>query len=134
MSDPQEAPTRRDEPDVLSDQIGRSISSIWERHSGSRPVSINCEIAKDQVRCMLELPDAIEVADSADDADGDETDACYEGSEVVRSPQSSRYRNEATASVSRITGRRVLGFIAKRDPKTKSASDTFILERARVVH
>lgn len=130
MSNPQETAPGSDGAVDLSGDIARSIGSVWQRHAGAKPTSVTTEISKDTIKCMLEVPLATDEAVAA--TDEDVTDDFYEGSEVVRSPQSSRYRNEATAMISRLTGRRVLGFIAKRDAKTNLASHTFILERIRV--
>ena len=47
------------------------------------------------------------------------------------SPDSGDYKLEAIAAVARITGRRVRGFIPKRDSKTDVATDTYILEPVR---
>jgi hypothetical protein len=47
------------------------------------------------------------------------------------SPESGDYRLEVISAVTRITGRRVQGFIPKRDAKTDVATETFILEPTR---
>ncbi len=127
MSDPHDSAAADTTQTSLSDEIGRSVSAIWQRHAGPRPVAVHTVFAGDSVRCTIELPPSTDADPPAEAEDSDEPD-CYDRSEIVRSPQSTRYRNEATASVRRLTGRRVRGYVAKREPVKSSASDTFILE------
>ena len=48
-----------------------------------------------------------------------------------RSPTPPATSNDAIAAVSRVTGRKVKGFIPKHDKKTDVTTDTFILEPMR---
>ena len=123
MSDPPSSATQT-KPE-LSDEITRSIGSVWQRHAGGRPGAISTEIHGDVVKCVLnDAVSAIGAEPADDDADPDEP---------ARSPNSTRYRNEAVAAISRLTGRKVLAIIPKRDKKTDVATETFILEPPRVV-
>ena len=104
MSDPHDQPSNSTEAaPELSEQLTRSLNSIWERHASARPGSSNVELSGDVIRFTLT------------DAGGS-------------SPDSARYRNEATAAVAKITHRRVRGFIPSRNGDTHEASDTYILE------
>jgi hypothetical protein len=40
-------------------------------------------------------------------------------------------KQNATAVITRITGRRVVAFIPKRDKQTETSTQTFLLERPR---
>ena len=116
MSDPSPAPTET--PDsAISAEIGRAVGSIWERRAGNRPKLINTEVGGDVVRCVIEEGAAEDGVD-ANGAVGD----------------TNAYRTEATAAVARITKRSVSAFIAKRDAKSGTATQTFILDRLRVRH
>ena len=122
MSDPvgDVAETRR-RPGV-SDELTRSLSSIWERHAGGRPNDVSIEISGDVVKFVIR--DAVVVVA---DENGDGSDPAE-----LLSPDSPGYRHEVITAVGRITRRRVRGFIPKRNPKTEVASDTFILEPVHI--
>ncbi len=123
MSDPtSEAPAEGGIRAEVSDEIGRSLSSIWQRRDGARPAAITTEYRGDVVRCEIEQGVAPEPAE------GEESKAAA----VVGSTDSAAYRNEALAAVARLTKRSVSGFVAKRDPKSGLTTHTFILERIRV--
>jgi hypothetical protein len=96
-----------DPPESMQTRLSRSMGSVWQNHTGARPGAVSAEIDGDVVRCAIEK------------ADG-------------QSPDSNRYRNEATAAVGRIMGRRVRAFIPKHDEKTDTTTDTFILEPPNV--
>ena len=121
MSDPDtDVLDPQSEPEV-SDRLTKSLSSIWQHHAGARPSAVSTELSGDVVRFVMQ--DAISGI-SVQDADGD-------GAEL-RSPDTVGYRNEAIAAVRRITGRRVRGYIPKRDKKTDTATDTYVLEPMRI--
>jgi hypothetical protein len=139
MSDPQEqtpvadgsgaaAPPADVDPNAA--EIARSLGSVWQQFSGHRPKSTEVEIGRDRVRCVIEegVPEA--------DADADESTDEGKGKKTEPAP-SSRVSAEAglgygaKAAVARITGRRVVGFIPKRDKKTNVLTQTFILHRER---
>jgi hypothetical protein len=106
---------------TASDEIARSLGSVWQRFSGHRPKSTNVEIEKDVVRCVIEenTPEAQLEEDDETTADAD------------ASPDSRRFDYNATAAVTRVTGRRVIAFIPKRDKKNLTSTQTFILDRPR---
>lgn len=121
MSDPNEQSTAAAPQPDLSAQLTRSLTSVWQQNAGAKPSSTNTELSTDRVKFML-----------AGAISGDPEQPVGED-EKPRSTATSRYRNEAIAAVTRITGRRVLGFIPKRDSKTDVASDIYLLEPRRIV-
>jgi hypothetical protein len=104
---------------TASDELARSLGSVWHRFSGQRPKSTNVEIEKDVIRCVIEenSPEPLleEGGESTVDADA--------------SPDSRRFDYNATAAVARVTGRRVIAFIPKHDKKALTCTQTFILDR-----
>jgi hypothetical protein len=122
MADPQEqaSPEGAPESDPTSDQIARSLGSVWQRFAGHRPKSTTVEIETNVVRCVIEegTPDPV--------TDGPETVG-----EPGASPDSPSFGYNATAAITRATGRRVIAFIPKRDEKTHTATQTFILDQPR---
>jgi hypothetical protein len=110
------APTEaRAEPDETAAQIGRSLSSIWERRDGARPNEVATELDGDVVRCVIEAAPR-------------ETERPPEdGAPFVNSIETTSYRNEAIASVERVTRRSVKALIAKPVAKTDNWTNTFIL-------
>lgn len=106
----------------VSDEIGRTVGSIWQKRTGTRPANISTEINGDAIRCVIEAGEAAPVDPEAE-VDPD--------APVVGGTDSNAYRHEANAAVARITKRTVSAFIAKRDKKTGVATQTFILERIR---
>jgi hypothetical protein len=82
-------------------QIGRSLGSLWESHCGDRPSSVNAEILDNVVTCEIEA--------------------------TADTPSSSRYRNDAMAAVTRITGRRVTAFIPKPGTGSAPSTEKFVL-------
>ncbi|MGH2954737.1 MAG: hypothetical protein ACRDK9_12135 [Solirubrobacterales bacterium] len=123
MRDPSEkasaAPATRAE---VCDEIGRMVSSIWQRRSGVRPAGVSTEYVGDAVRCEIRQ------GESPPDVAGDETEDASIGSFDSRG-----YQHEAQAAVKRLTGRTVLAFIAKQG-ENGSAKNVFILERVLVKH
>jgi hypothetical protein len=121
MSDPQEQATAGDEStgNETSDQIARSMGSVWQRFSGARPKSTSVEIERNVVRCVIE-------EGTADEADED-----AEAVEPGLSPDSPSFSYNATAVITRATGRRVVAFIPKRDKKAQTSTQTFILDQPR---
>ena len=96
-----------DQPESTQKQLSRSLGTIWANHTGGKPGAVSTSVSGDVVRCEMA------------DADG-------------RSPDTAGYRNDAMHAVSRVTGRKVRGFIPKHDKKTDVTTDTFILEPPRV--
>ena len=124
MSDPtSEAPAQSDARTEISDDIGRSLSSIWQRRDGARPTAITTEYRGDVVKCVIEPGEQAEAAEAEAEADAGNRPA---------STDSNAYRVEAQAAVARLTHRSVSGFVAKADATSGVATHTFILERARV--
>ena len=121
MGDPEgDVPETERKPE-LSDQLSRSLGSIWRRHAGGRPSAATIEISGNVVKFVM--VDAVSApAEPAED--GSALDEAL-------SPDSGDYRFDVIAAVTRITGRRVRGFIPKRDAKTDVATDTYILEPTR---
>jgi hypothetical protein len=113
MSDPQET---RYGGDTTSDEIARSLGSVWQRFGGRRPKSASVEIEKNRITCVIEegAPDPA----SADGEGGSPSD-------------SASFNYNATAVITRATGRRVIAFIPKSDKKTQTSTQTFILDQPR---
>ncbi len=137
MSDAVETPEATETPAVpdglrtrISDELTRSLSAIWQRHAGGRPNAVTIEMSGNVVKFMIDGTADVEVED-ADEAEAEPTAAESNGAPPL-STDSTRYRNEATAAVARITRRRVRGFIPKRDAKADVATDTFILEPVHI--
>jgi hypothetical protein len=107
--------------DQTSDQIARSLGSVWQRFSGQRPKSTTVEVEANVVRCVIEEG----VPDPATDEDPGQM------GEPVVSPDSASFGYNATAVITRATGRRVVAFIPKRNKKTQTATQTFILDQPR---
>jgi hypothetical protein len=80
---------------------------------------MSVEVKSDVVRCVIEEGSA---EDSADDGVEAEAPA------GVGSP---RFGYDATAVVARATHQRVIAFIPKRDGKTQTVTQTYILDRPR---
>jgi hypothetical protein len=120
MGDPTEkesaAPTRAD----VCDQIGRNVSSLWERRSGVRPASVTTEYVGDVVRCQIHENDV------SPEADGDERE------ERDDSINLHGYQIQAAAAVERVTRRTVKALIAKHEKAP--ATNAFILEPVRTKH
>src|SRR3954452_2828966 len=123
MSEAQEHTTAGDESagNATSDQIARSLGSVWQRFSGQRPKSTSVEIEKNVVRCVIQEG----TAEPATDEDAEAT-----GNPDL-SPDSPSCSYNARAAITRATGRRVVAFIPKRDKKTHTSTQTFILDQPR---
>jgi hypothetical protein len=106
---------------TTSQEIARSLGSVWQRFSGQRPRSTNVEIDRDVIRCVIEEgpPEARVAEDPESSAD------------ASLSLDSQRFNYNATAAITRVTGRRVIAFIPKRDKGTQTSTQTFILDRPR---
>jgi hypothetical protein len=121
MSDPleqqQAADPEESSVDRTSGEIARTLGTIWSRFSGQRPKSTSVEIRQNSVKCVIQegTPDTA--------ADEDE-----EGFDDPRLSAAGLKQN-ATAAITRITGRRVLAFIPKRNKETETSTQTFLLER-----
>lgn len=122
MSDPVGDVAETQRRPGVSDELTRSLSSIWERHAGERPSDVSIEISGDVVKFVIR--DAV-IAIAEPDGDGS-------APAEILSPDSRGYEHEVITAVGRITRRRVRGFIPKRDAKTDVASDTFILEPVHI--
>ncbi len=103
--------------DATSDEIGRSLGSLWQRFSGERPTSTSVEMRQDGVRCVIQ-----EGAADAEAQDPDETT-----DDPRLSPAG--LKHNATTAVARITGKRVVAFIVKRDKEAKTSTQTFLYDR-----
>ena len=137
MSDPQEQTPTEDgsgsaappvEVDPNAAEIARSLGSVWQEFSGLRPKSTEVEIERDVVRCVIEP--GVPEADTEGDEDGT-PDAKGKAAPSSRVSAEAGLGYGAKAAVARITGRRVVGFIPKRDKKTNISTQTFILHRER---
>jgi hypothetical protein len=133
MSDPQEQTPVQDsgseataEVDPHAAEIARSLGTVWTEFSGQRPKSTEVEVERDRIRCVIEEG----VPDSEADADGD-GEAVAEPVPNPRLSAEAGFGYGAKAAVARITGRRVIGFIPKRDKKAGVSTQTFILHRER---
>ena len=104
--------------DETSDEIARSLGSVWRRFSGRRPKSTSVEIRRDVIRCVIEEGSHT----PGPDEDGDATD-----DDPRLSPAG--LKQNATAVITRITGRRVVAFIPKQDKKAETSTQTFLLDQ-----
>lgn len=109
--------------DSTSDQIARSLGSVWQRFAGQRPKSTSVEIEKNRITCVIE-EGSPEPASNEDDAGGS-------GGDSDLSPDSASFGYNATAVITRATGRRVIAFIPKRDKKSQTSTQTFVLDQPR---
>jgi hypothetical protein len=105
--------------DAASGEIARSLGSVWQRFSGQRPKSTRVELHGDVVRCVIE----------EHTADSDSTEDTEAPDDPRLSPAGLKYN--ATAAITRITGRRVIAFIPKRDKKADIYTQTFLLDQPR---
>lgn len=120
MRDPAEQTTDEGRPGVdASNEIARSLGAVWQRFSGQRPKSTSVEMSKDVVKCMIEEP----APGSASEEDGEASDA------PKLTPAG--LKHNATAVITRITGRQVSAFIVKRDKQAEVSTQTFILDQPR---
>ena len=103
--------------DRTSREIAQSVGTIWSRFSGQRAKSTSVEIRQNSIKCVIE--------EGTPDTEADEDE---EGSDDPRLSAAGLKQN-ATAAVARITGRRVVAFIPKRNKKTETSTQTFLLER-----
>ena len=115
----QEQATDQEESSVdrTSGEIARTLGTIWSRFSGQRPKSTSVEIRQNSVKCVIE--------EGTPDTEADED---QEGLDDPRLSAAGLKQN-ATAAITRITGRRVLAFIPKRNKETETSTQTFLLER-----
>jgi hypothetical protein len=113
MTDPQETGYGGD---TTSDEIARSLGSVWQRFGGQRPKSTSVEIEKNRITYVIE-----ESAPDPASADG----------EGGSPPDSASFNYNATAVITRVTGRRVIAFIPKSDKKTQTSTQTFLLDQPR---
>lgn len=111
----------------VAEQIAKSLGSVWSRHASRRPSEISAEINDSVVVCTFKDAVASFAAGPPveEDAEGNGKPAA---DSRVSNP--SAYKHEAIAAVSRLTERRVVGFIPKHDKKTDVATEKYILERA----
>jgi hypothetical protein len=105
--------------DRTSGEIARSLGTVWRRFSGQRPKSTSVEVRQNSVKCVIE--------------EGTPDTATDEDQEVLDDPRLSAagLKQNATAAITRITGRRVVAFIPKRDKQTETSTQTFLLERPK---
>jgi hypothetical protein len=102
-----------------SKEIARSLGVVWQDFAGQRPRSIEVEVGRDRIECVIdERPPAAQDGVDADDAD-----------HAGLSPHSAGYGYRASAAVARITHRRVVGFIPKRDTENEVSTQVFVLRR-----
>ena len=120
MSEVPERATKEGEPglDGASDELARSLGSVWKRFSGQRPKSASVEIEQDIVRCVIEERPASAEPDVDATPDDDDPRLTPAG-----------LKQNATAAVTRITGRRVVAFIAKHDKGSDVSTQTFLLDQ-----
>ncbi len=117
MVDPEDSPNGAPAPESnVCEEIGRAVGSLRHRTSGVRPTSVRTEYVGDVVRCTIE---------EKDDAPSDEEPTAATGS-----LDSHSYKSQAEVAVSRLTKRRVVGFVTKSKADDET-TNTFILERIR---
>jgi hypothetical protein len=129
MSDLQEQTPAESEadPDPTSKEISRSLGSVWEDFAGQRPRSIEVEIGRDRVECVIDE----RVGTGQDGAERADEDESTPDADSELSPHSTAYRHRASAAVARITHRHVVGFIPKRDEENEVSTQVFVLRRDR---
>jgi hypothetical protein len=119
MSDLQQSPGD-DGADVhTSKEIARSLGAIWLDFAGQRPKSIEVDVGRDRVECVIDE----RAAAGQDDVETDLVD------DAATSPHSTGYGYRASAAVARITHRRVVGYIPKRDTENEISTQVFVLRR-----
>jgi hypothetical protein len=122
MSDLLEQEQGADQEDSRVDraygEIAQSLGTVWSRFSGRRPKSTSVEIQQNSVTCVIEegRPDT----EADEDKEGGLDDPRLSAADL---------QQKATATITRITGRRVVAFIPKRDKETEISTQTFLLER-----
>jgi hypothetical protein len=119
MSDLQQSP-EDDGADVhTSKEIARSLGAIWLDFAGQRPKSIEVDVGRDRVECVIDE----RAAAAPEDVDAEVAD------DTALSPHSTGYGYRASAAVARITHRRVVGYIPKRDTENEISTQVFVLRR-----
>jgi len=111
MSDQQETAPGGE---TTSDEIARSLGTVWQRFAGQRPKSTSVAIEKNRITCVIE-------EGTPDPASGED----------ASTPDSASFGYNATAVITRATGRRVVAFIPKSDKKAQTSTQTFILDQPR---
>ncbi len=114
MSDPQ-AQTE------LCDEIGRSLNSVRQRHSGGRKSTISTQIRGDVIECAITEAAAEPAADGEADTE----------TVIFDSLDSAAYHADARIAIAKLTHRRVVSYIPKRDKATGVLTEKFILDRIR---
>jgi hypothetical protein len=109
---------------AASNELARSLGTVWQRFSGARPKSTNVEIDRNAVRCVIEEGPEPTPADTADAEAGDG------GESPALTTDSMQFQRDASAAVTRAVGRRVTAFIPSRD-EAGTAQHTFILDSPR---
>ena len=113
-------PRTRGGPRRCLEEIARSCGAVWQRFSGQRPKSTSVEISKDVVKCMIE---------------GTRARLSVRGGRRrgIGHPRltPAGLKHNATAVITRITGRQVSAFIVKRDKQAEVSTQTFILDQPR---
>ena len=120
MSDPleqQAAGQEESSVDRTSGEIARTLGTIWSRFSGQRPKSTSVEIRQNSVKCVIQ--------EGTPDTEADEDEEGFDDPLL----SAAGLKQNATAAITRITGRRVLAFIPKRNKETETSTQTFLLER-----
>jgi hypothetical protein len=120
MRDPQEQASDEGRSGVdASNEIARSLGAVWQRFSGQRPKSTSVEMGQDVVRCMVE--------EAAPGSASEENGGAPDASRLTPAG----LKHNATAVITRVTGRQVIAFIVKRDKKTEVSTQTFLLDPPR---
>jgi hypothetical protein len=105
----------------LQAAINDSMAVVWRRYIGRRPTDVSTVVSGSRVECVL--GDVVQqFAQNIDGGSGDET------ADVAEGLTTAGYEREAAAAVARLTRRRVLAVISKRDESTDAATEIFILD------
>ncbi len=99
----------------ICEEVGRVVSSAWQHQFGVRPRGISTEYVGDVVRCSITETEATEAEEAVP---------------AATASTASSYERDAQIAVSRVTGRKVVGFIAKPAGDKNPMTNAFILERA----
>jgi uncharacterized protein YbcI len=108
-------------PPAMHAEISRALASVWNRYAGSTPADIKTTIRDARVKCVMndavaDFDAGLDVASTQDIEAGGRRLTMY------------TFRREAMDAVTRITHRRVLAFVSNHDPKTNTATETFIID------
>jgi uncharacterized protein YbcI len=105
----------------LSAELSKSLSSLWTRYAGKRPIQVRTEIRGNVVTCQL--IDAV--------GDFNKTMIAPQTGDSVGGrgkPSLAEYKRDAVSAVVGLTRQRVMSFVSNHDRDTDVATEVFTLE------